>query len=512
MKILGKNVVGFVDYGRKRIIESILSSPDAQTIFTELQEKKNQSPDASRKKAREILLELSSNYNSGTLKLCYWIVRALKKLMFKNTLTYGDELQTIHDLTSQGKIIFYLPNHKSHMDYLLLSYILFNHGIAPPHIAAGVNLSFFPVGWLFRNTGAYFIRRKIAGNFLYTKFLQLYFDWMLKEKISQEFYMEGGRSRDGKIREAQSGIFTLFVERILARGLASEIYMVPTAITYDRLPEMRGILSELQGGEKEKESAFSLLGSLSILWTKHENVHVQFGKPIQLSSVLQGEFTKQKFQELSNEVFSRVQQQKTTTVSSLIALILLTTRTFLDEKNVQNRMDWLMNFLKPCRQCISEELANIHKDWGNILQRYEKLGWFEQRSQSLHVEKSKRLEMNYYKNDLLPALLPFFGFMGERTQNILKHEFPYASTQGWSYRMEDTDREFLSSTIEPLIFLYDEVEKLIQTDGIQNIMNKEVQRTMLTKLKMNEKFHYSEMLNTEALKSACAYFHTNKLN
>ena len=507
MKILGKNVVGFVDYGRQRIIESILNSADALAIFTELQEKKNQSPDVSRKKAREILLELSSNYNSGTLKICYWIVRVLKKLMFRNTLTYGDELQTIQDLTARGKIIFYLPNHKSHMDYLLLSYILFNHGIAPPHIAAGVNLSFFPVGWLFRNTGAYFIRRKIAGNFLYTKFLQLYFDWMLKEKISQEFYMEGGRSRDGKIREAQSGIFTLFVEQILSRDLASEVYLVPTAITYDRLPEMNGILGELRGGEKEKESAFSLLGSLSILWTKHENVHVQFGKPIQLSSMLQGELTNQKFQELSTEVFTRVQQHKTTTVSSLIALILLTTRTFLDEKNVQNKMDWLMNFLKPCRQCISEELANIHKDWKNILHRYEKLGWFEHRSQSLHVEKSKRMEMNYYKNDLLPALLPFFAFTDQRTQNILTHEFPYASTQGWSYRMEDEDREFLSLVVEPLIFFYDEVEKLIQTDGIQNIMNKEVQRTMLTKLKMNEKFPYPEMLNTEALRSTCAFFH-----
>jgi glycerol-3-phosphate O-acyltransferase len=393
------------------------------------------------------------------------------------------------------------------MDYLLLSYILFNHAIAPPHIAAGANLSFFPVGWLFRNTGAYFIRRKIAGNFLYTKFLQLYFDWMLREKISQEFYMEGGRSRDGKIREAQSGIFTLFIEQIQARKLESEVYLVPTAITYDRLPEMMGIVGELKGREKEKESAFSLLNSISILWTHHHNMHVQFGKPIQLSSVLEGEFTKQKFQELSHDIFTKVQQQKTATVSSLIAMILLTSKTFLDQNTLFNRMTWLMNFLKPCRQCISEELTNIQKDWDQILERFEKLGWFERRSQSLHVQSSKRIEMNYYKNDLFPVLMPFYSFADEKTQRILQHEFPYASNKGWSYRMEDGDREFLQEVSAPITSFYDDVEALIQKDSIQNIMNKEVQRTILIKLQANKDFPYPEMLTTEALRSACKYIH-----
>ncbi|MCC7460489.1 MAG: glycerol-3-phosphate acyltransferase [Proteobacteria bacterium] len=507
MKILGKNVAGFVSYDRHRVIDSILKSPEAAEIFRELEEKKKQPITLSQKKAREILLELSSSYNSSALKLCYWIVRVLKKLMFKGALTYGDEVKTIESLTSQGKIIFYLPNHKSHMDYLLLSYTLFNHGIAPPHIAAGVNLSFFPVGWLFRNTGAYFIRRKIAGNFLYTKFLQLYFDWMLKEKISQEFYMEGGRSRDGKIRDPQSGIFTLFVEQIQARNMMSEVYLVPTAITYDRLPEMKGILNELKGGEKEKESAFSLLSSLSMLWTNHHNMHVQFGKPVALESVLSGELTKQKFHDLSQDVFSKVQQQKTVTVSSLVALVLLSATQSIPEKSVYDRVLWLMNFLKPCRQCISEELANIQKDWSPILERFEKQGWFHRIGAELHIQASKRLEMNYYKNDLFPVLRPFYSFADEQLQYILTHEFPYSKSKTWSFRMDDDDRKFLKQVSQPLESFYKEVSNLIQTDNIQNIMNKEVQRTMLIKLKMNKDFAYPEMHNTEALRSACAFFH-----
>jgi glycerol-3-phosphate O-acyltransferase len=403
MEILGKKLVGFASYRRERIIESILNGSEAQSVFAELDQKKHQSVTTSREKAKNILFELTSAYNPNALKLCYWIVRALQKFMFQKIVTYGDEIQKIHDLTRDGKIIFYLPNHKSHMDYLLLSYILFNHKIAPPHIAAGVNLSFFPVGGLFRRTGAYFIRRKIAGNFLYTRFLQIYFDWMLKEKISQEFYMEGGRSRDGKIREAQSGIFTLFIEQIRAQKLESQVYFVPTSITYDRLPEIKSLQNELRGAEKQKESAFSLLSSLSILWTNHHQFHVQFGKPTPLSSLLEGEFTKQKFSDLSDYIFGQVQENKTTTVSSLVALVLLSSPDSLDQVEFENRIHWLMEFLKPCQQCISTEIANMQRDLNEMIARFEKLGWFKEEVQC-YVSPSKRIEMSYYKNDFFRLL------------------------------------------------------------------------------------------------------------
>lgn len=511
MKILGKKLVGFPIYDRTEVTDSILKSSEAQAIFADLLQKKNQPVEESEKKAREILEELTSNYNSGALKLCYWIVRLLQNFMFKDAITYGDEVKQIHELTDQGKIMFYLPNHKSHMDYLLLSYILFNHNIAPPHIAAGVNLSFFPVGWLFRNTGAYFIRRKIAGNFLYTKFLELYFDWMLKEKISQEFYMEGGRSRDGKIREAQSGIFTLFVEQIQKRGLSDQVYLVPTSITYDRLPEMRSLMNELKGAEKVKESAFSLLRSLSVLWSPHRNVHIQFGKPIQLSSLLSGDLTKQKFQSLSHYIFHRVQLQKTINDASLMALVLLSSTDSINVKEVLTRVEWLMQYLKPCRQCISEDLANIQKDWNKILARYEKRGWYEIAGSKLKINSNKRLEMNYYKNDLFPALVPFFAFADEHTQHLLHHEFPYASDKAWSFRMDDADREFLLNVAAPLIRFYDLVSKEITRKNLTSLANKEVHNQILKSLRSeHSNFEFPEMMNIESVKSASLYFHSDR--
>jgi len=507
MKILGKKLVGFVSYRREHVINSILENKDSAQVFAELAEKKNQPIDVSREKAKEILLELSSAYSPKALVLCYWIVKALKKIMFKRIMTYGDEFKQIHDLTEQGKIMFYLPNHKSHMDYLLLSYILFNQNIAPPHIAAGVNLSFFPVGALFRRTGAYFIRRKIAGNFLYTRFLQLYFDWMLKGKISQEFYMEGGRSRDGKIREAQSGILTLFIEQIRALKLESDVYFVPTSITYDRLPEMESLQHELLGAEKKTESVFSLIQSLSILWTNHYQVHVQFGSPVALSDMVEGEFSKQKFQEISQSIFGQVQMNKTTTVSSLMAVVLLSTTKAIEQGEFSRRIDWLLEFLKPCRQCISEDVANMHKNMDEIMNRFEKLGWFEMIDGHLHVQSSKRMEMNYYKNDLFPILLSFYSFVDAETSKILLHEFPYSKIPVRAFKMDENDKAFLLEVIEPTIAFYKEVGKFISENGTKNLMNKDVQKGILKELRTNAAFPYKEMLNVEAIRTTCVYFY-----
>lgn len=508
MKILGKKLVGYARYNRKDVIDSILQSSSAQNTFAELAQKKHQSPQVSEKKAYEILMELTSACNPNALRVCYWIVKFLKKFMFKSIALYGEEKKEIYKLTSEGKVLFYLPNHKSHMDYLLLSYILFNDEVAPPHIAAGVNLAFFPVGGLFRRTGAYFIRRKIAGNFLYTKFLQHYFDWMLQEKISQEFYMEGGRSRDGKIREAQSGIFTLFLEQIIARGLQDQVYFVPTAITYDRLPEMKGMLGELKGAEKEKESAFSVLGSLSMLWTDHGQVHIQFGKPIPLQSLVQTTFSKKDFHALSKQIFTQVQKQKTTTVSSLVALVLLSTTSTIEQSEAYERVEWLMQFLKPCRQCISEELANLQKDWDQILQRFEKLGWFERQGSKIRVNATRRVEMNYYKNDLFPVLMPFFEKKNDHIAAIFEHEYPYANHSNKKRNLAENEIAFLNQVTQPMLGFYKAVLNEITERKIENLLGKDAQKNILAYMSA-KKFEYPEMITTEAVKSACLFFHTH---
>ena len=118
--------------------------------------------------------------------------------MFDSFDVDGEGLTRAKELYAEGPVVF-VPNHKSHADYLILSHILYHNGMTLPHIAAGINLEFWPLGPVFRRGGAYFIRRAFRDNPLYKAVLESYLEVLIKEGYSQEFFIEGGRSRTGKL-------------------------------------------------------------------------------------------------------------------------------------------------------------------------------------------------------------------------------------------------------------------------------------------------------------------------
>jgi hypothetical protein len=213
------------------------------------------------------------------------------------------------------------------------------------------------------------------------------------------------------------------------------------------------------------------------------------------------------FHDLSQQIFTQVQQQKTTTVSSLLALVLLTSIDTIDSVKLYDRVTWLMQFLKPCQQCISEDIANIQKDWLLVLERFEKLGWFEKRGSTIVINRKKRMEMNYYKNDLFPVLMPFFFHKDPSILNILHHEYPYVDKSARSRALDSNEKEFLKDTCKPMLYLYAKVfEQTIQHSG--NLASKDVQKNILKTIQTAEPdFPYPEMLTTEAVRSTCLFFH-----
>ena len=105
----------------------------------------------------------------------------------------------MRQLAQEGHEIVYVPCHRSHMDYLLLSYVIYHQGMVPPHIAAGINLNFWPAGPIFRHGGAFFIRRTFKGNPLYSTVFREYLNLLFAKGYSVEFFTEGGRSRTGRL-------------------------------------------------------------------------------------------------------------------------------------------------------------------------------------------------------------------------------------------------------------------------------------------------------------------------
>jgi glycerol-3-phosphate O-acyltransferase len=174
------------------------------------------------------------------------------------------------------------PSHKSHVDYLVLSWVFSEHGMTAPHVAAGVNLAFWPFGAIARWGGAFFIRRSVKGDRMYTATLRAYVKQLLRDRFPQEFYLEGGRSRTGKLLFPKTGLFSMEVDAWLEEA-AEDVLFVPVAIDYERLMEARSYARELAGGEKRKEDLRGLLRGLRrALGGRHGRLHVQFEEPISL--------------------------------------------------------------------------------------------------------------------------------------------------------------------------------------------------------------------------------------
>ena len=185
-----------------------------------------------------------------------------------------------------GHEVVYVPSHRSHMDYLLLSYLLYTKGIVPPHIVAGVNLNLPVVGTILRKGGAFFIRRSIRGSALYSAVLSEYVAQLVSGGHSIEYFVEGGRSRTGRLLPPKGGMVAMTVRGFLRQPTRPVLFQ-PVYIGYEKLMEGTSYLDELSGKPKEKESIWQLLmGIPKVLRSNYGQVVVNFGEPIRLNDVL----------------------------------------------------------------------------------------------------------------------------------------------------------------------------------------------------------------------------------
>src|SRR5262245_3815541 len=178
-----------------------------------------------------------------------------------------------------------VPCHRSHFDYLILSYIFHMHYLSPPHIAAGYNLNFWPMGPLFRGAGAFFIRRTFEDNDLYKTVFRKYLTFLMRAGCTQAFFIDGGRTRTGKILPPKLGMLAAIVNAF-TQGVRRDLYLVPISIHYGRIPEEEAYRREVAGEEKEKESLGALLRARSVLTRRYGTVYVSFADPISLNGAL----------------------------------------------------------------------------------------------------------------------------------------------------------------------------------------------------------------------------------
>lgn len=267
---------------RGEVIRSLLATPALQQAIADEAKSKRSSHAEATRTAAKYLDEIAANY-SDTL------VRVLDRFMgwMWSKIYHGVHVEggyRIRALAQAGHEIIYVPCHRSHMDYLLLSYTIYKEGLVPPHIAAGVNLDFFPAGPLFRRGGAFFLRRSFKGNKLYSEVFREYLNRLFQKGYPVEYFTEGGRSRTGRLLPPKTGMLAMTIQGML-RGQTRPMSIVPVYLGYEHVMEVATYLQELQGSSKKKESIFQVLASLRHLKNFGDG-YVTFGEPINVGEAL----------------------------------------------------------------------------------------------------------------------------------------------------------------------------------------------------------------------------------
>ena len=239
------------------------------------------------REAERDLREIASRYSPAFIELARPVLAWFFRHRYDAIDVDEEGLARVKRAAAEAPIVL-CPSHKSHVDYLVLSWLFSESGITPPHIAAGVNLAFWPFGAIARRGGAFFIRRTLRGNRVYTATLRAYVKQLMRDRFPQEFYIEGGRSRTGKLLFPKTGLFSMQVDAWL-EDAAADVLFVPVSIDYERLMEGGSYARELAGGEKRKEDWRGMVrGVRKAVGRRYGRLAIQFEEPVSLRAFAEG--------------------------------------------------------------------------------------------------------------------------------------------------------------------------------------------------------------------------------
>ncbi len=274
-------VEGPVLQPRHRVQELVLRHPDVQEAIRRRAEEKRFSAEWARAQAEGIFREIAANMSSTFLAALEYCVSLITRRLFASVEVSG--LDKVAEYANQHPIVL-VPSHRSYFDFVIISVLFYRNHLMPPHIAARENMAFGPFGFLFRRAGAFFLRRS-SDDPLYKAILRAYLAYLIREGFTQEFFIEGGRSRTGKTLPPRLGMLSWDVDGFLASG-RRDLCFVPIAISYERLVEEGAMVGELEGNEKQDESVLGLVRARKYLRRRFGTVYVNFGEPISLAAAL----------------------------------------------------------------------------------------------------------------------------------------------------------------------------------------------------------------------------------
>ena len=402
--------------------------------------------------ARKDALSIAANYSQAFVTFMALVFGRLWNWLYDGVeFEHVDKLNEVAD----GAEVIYVPCHRSHMDYLLLSYVIYRKGFAVPHVAAGANLDLPVIGRFLRKGGAFFLRRSFKGDALYAAVFTQYLGFMMARGHPLEYFIEGGRSRTGRLLSPRTGMLSMTVRSYLREPKRPVVFM-PVYFGYERIVEGRTYIGELSGRPKEKESVLGLIKALiAVLRSELGTVHVNLGTPILLDDVLQrhhpgwrGEdaapaaWITAAIGDLSVRIVTGINAAAAVTPINLVALVVLATaRQAVPETSLVDQLELYQRLL---REAPYGPLVTVCAHSGAAMVHYaERFGLLERQTHPLgdllRMNAENAVLATYYRNNILhlfalPSLLAccFLNNTHMRTgdiQRLVGRVYPYIAAE-----------------------------------------------------------------------------------
>ncbi len=427
---------------RMEIKDRVLQDLRVQKAVTDSAKSDKTTEERTRKKAEAYVDEIAADQRLQMIHFLYYVLGWLFKRIL-DKLDYCESDFSVIKKASEKNSLIFVSCHKSHLDYLVIGYILFTNQMPLPFMAAGKNLSFWPVGHILRRGGAFFIRRSFKGLLLYTRVFASYVQVLVNEKINLNFYIEGGRSRTGKFLQPKVGMLGFLLDTVFD-GAVDDLTFIPTYAGYDRVPEEKSYLQELRGREKQKESFLSFLESRKILKTKYGAAYVRFHEPVSFTdflskmgfSSLPKNLTSSERRDLVEKfafyLMSGIADASVITFPDLAAAGLVCLgRPEVEKAEFLEAINLLTIGLQYYGIEISDGSPDINSGCAQALERFKSRKFIGQGPKSeigsskYDINESKRVNLEFYKNSLVnclwaPALLATAILVENRDGPILE--------------------------------------------------------------------------------------------
>ncbi|WP_223786735.1 glycerol-3-phosphate 1-O-acyltransferase PlsB [Marinicella meishanensis] len=428
------SVVGRDLSHRRTIAKNIIKRPVVQQEIANYADRRKMPLEKAQKEAQKIIREIAADYSYSAIKFMSGIFRWFWTKVYDGVkLNFFDDLR---HLTTEKEII-YTPCHRSHIDYLILSYSLYERGIVPPHIAAGINLNLPVVGRILRGSGAFFLRRSF-NSVLYSTIFSEYLSSLIAHGVSIEYFIEGTRSRTGRLLHPKAGMLAMTVRSYLNER-SKPLVFVPSSLNYEKLMEGASYKNELGGKGKQKESIGGLFKTIKLLKENYGRLTVNFSEPIELDKVLdkhqpnwrdikldvkeKPQWFKNVVSDTGNQILTHINEASHVNPINLLAVTLLSTpNRAASEDNLRAQIRLYKDIITQLPYSERTTVTGLSED--EIIAKGIFLGFIQRVEHPLgdviQVKDEMGVLMTYYRNNVL-HLFAASSFIAMFFVNNLKH-------------------------------------------------------------------------------------------